>query len=400
MSRTTVAYVCADPGIPVFGTKGASVHIQELVRAWRARGAHVEVFAVRRGNDVPADLADLTVHLVPVVKPTGQADEHEQVAARERAQREAAAELSRRVLALAPDVVHERYSLFSTVLADVRAGLGEQRRADTILEVNSPLIDEQRDHRVLVDEAGALRALTDQLAAADVVACVSDPVADWVRGHLPGGAVGPHVLVTPNGVNTDRIRPVAAEADTDPVVVFVGTLKPWHGVEDLMRAAALARGTWRLRIIGDGPRRAAVEQLARRCGRPVELLGAVPPEQVPAALAGATLAVAPYPHSDDHYFSPLKVYEYGAAALPTIASRIGQIPQVVRHGRTGLLVAPSDPAALAEAIDDLVSDPERARAWGAEARRMMCAEHSWHAVLASTVAALGAPSLRGARGVA
>ena len=46
----TVAYVCADPGIPVFGTKGASVHIQEIVRAWRRRGAHVEIFCVRAGE--------------------------------------------------------------------------------------------------------------------------------------------------------------------------------------------------------------------------------------------------------------------------------------------------------------------------------------------------------------
>ena len=59
MSTQRVAYVCADPGIPVFGTKGASVHIQELVRAWRRRGADVEVYAVRRGSEVPADLADL-----------------------------------------------------------------------------------------------------------------------------------------------------------------------------------------------------------------------------------------------------------------------------------------------------------------------------------------------------
>ena len=64
--QTTVAYVCADPGIPVFGTKGASVHVQEIVRAWRARGADVHVYAVRLGDDVPADLADLPVHLVRV----------------------------------------------------------------------------------------------------------------------------------------------------------------------------------------------------------------------------------------------------------------------------------------------------------------------------------------------
>ncbi|ANS79837.1 Glycosyltransferase [Serinicoccus hydrothermalis] len=141
---TRVAYVCADPGIPVFGTKGASVHIQEMVRAWRARGAEVEVYAVRLGDaaQVPADLADLVVHHVPVGKVGGGSGDPGAAARREVAQRQAAAEIARRVVVAAPDVVYERYSLFSPVLALARRGLGE--RVTTVLEVNAPLIDEQR----------------------------------------------------------------------------------------------------------------------------------------------------------------------------------------------------------------------------------------------------------------
>ena len=378
MSRLTVAYVCADPGIPVFGTKGASVHIQELVRAWRARGASVEVYAVRRGDDVPADLADLPVHVVPVAKDRDPA-------AREVAQQQAAAGLAAMVRAAAPDVVHERYSLFSTVLQEVRAGADPC--CTTVLEVNAPLIDEQRTHRVLVDEAGAELALADQLAAADVVACVSEPVAAWVRGRAVSvEGPGPEVVVTPNGVNTDRICPVTPELSGDPVVVFVGTLKPWHGVEDLVRAAALARVPWRLRLVGDGPVREPLQQLAAEHGVALEMVGAVPPEQVPAALEGALVAAAPYPDSGDHYFSPLKVYEYGAAALPVVASRIGQIPSVVEDGVTGLLVPPSDPAALATALDRLASDPAGARRMGAAARERMESRHSWAHVLDAMLA--------------
>lgn len=409
MSALSVAYVCADPGIPVFGTKGASVHIQELVRAWRDRGAHVEVYAVRLGDEVPADLADLPVHVVPVAKGSDPA-------AREVAQQAAAEELAAMVRAAAPDVVHERYSLFSTVLQSVRAGSAQTRT--TVLEVNAPLIDEQRTHRVLVDEAAAELALADQLAAADVVACVSEPVAAWVRGRAAAlrdrradlscrdgrrgddarattaaheglahvGVESPVVVVTPNGVNTDRIRAVTPDLTGDPVVVFVGTLKPWHGVEDLVRAAALARVPWRLRLIGDGPVRPALEELAAEHGVALEMVGALAPEQVPAALEGALVAVAPYPDSGDHYFSPLKVYEYGAAALPVVASRIGEIPSVVEDGSTGLLVPPSDPAALAAAVDTLAADPEVARRMGAAARERMRARHSWAHVLDATLA--------------
>ncbi|MFK5635281.1 glycosyltransferase family 4 protein [Ornithinimicrobium sp. LYQ103] len=378
---TRVAYVCADPGIPVFGTKGASVHIQEVVRAWRARGADVEIFAVRHGDDVPPDLADVPVHVVTV---GGRGMDP---AVREVAQQQAAAELATLVLASGPDVVHERYSLFSGVLQHVRSRLA----CDTVLEVNAPLVDEQRTHRVLVDEDAARAALAGQLRAADVVACVSEPVAGWVRAAAAEAGVPhgcPTVVVVPNGVNTDRVRPVEPDLDGPPVVVFVGTLKPWHGVEDLVEAAALAQVPWRLRLVGDGPVRTDVEQQAARHGLDVEMVGAVAPQDIPAALQGASIAVAPYPASQDHYFSPLKVYEYGAAALPVVASRIGQLPQVVEDGRTGVLVPPSDPVALARAIDALAADPERARRLGRAARERMEAHHTWAAVLDATLAPL------------
>lgn len=373
-----VAYLCADPGIPVFGTKGASVHIQELVRAWRGRGDAVEAFAVRAGDQVPDGLADLALHLEKV------SGKQMDAAQRERAQREAAARLARRVLDGGFEVVHERYSLFSTALAQVRRERSEQGLDTvTVLEVNAPLVDEQRTHRVLVDELGAQQALRTQLAAADVVACVSEPVAQWVRERMPEGAHA-QLVVTPNGVNTDRIQPV--EAASEPVVVFAGTLKPWHGMEHLVDAAALARREWRLRVVGDGPQRESLQARAAEAGVAVDWVGAVAPDEVPRHLAGAMVAVAPYPPSQDHYFSPLKVYEYSAAALPVVASRIGEIDRVVRDGSTGTLVPAGDPAALAAAVDALVADPARARRMGLAGRELMERSHTWRHVLDATLA--------------
>ena len=380
-----VAYLCADPGVPVFGTKGASVHVQEIVRAFRARGADVRLYATRLGDHRPADLADLPVTHVPVSVPKGE----RRTATREAAQARAAAVLAAAAVADGADLVYERYSLFSDALATVTDVL----QVPGVLEVNSPLIEEQATHRDLVDAAGAHRVLRRQVAAATSVACVSEPVAAWVRRRCPTARAGDHrepaIVVAPNGVNTDRIVPVTADP-ADPVVLFVGTLKPWHGTDLLLEAAALAERPWRLRIVGDGPQRAALAAQADRLGLSVDFRGAVPPADVPAALAGASLAVAPYPATaDEQYFSPLKIYEYAAAGLPVVASRVGQIPAIVEDGGTGLLVPPSDPAALAEAVDTLVADPRRAAAMGRAGRERMVRDHSWTAVLGRCLAPLG-----------
>ena len=352
-----IAYVCLDPGIPVFGTKGASVHIQEVVREYRRRGHDVTVYATRRGSDVPDDLAELRVVDVPITT----RDEEE----RERAQQAASASVSDMVSAGGYDLVYERYSLFSTVIAECGV--------PGILEVNAPLIDEQRTHRVLVDEQAADAALQEQVQAALATICVSDPVRDWVIARTEGT----RVFTVPNGVNVHRITP-QPESPGAPVVTFVGTLKPWHGVDVLLRARAQAHKDWQLRIIGDGPMRAELDDLARSLGIDVDFRGAVAPDAIPQHMAGTAIGVAPYPAMDtdsDQYFSPLKVYEYMAAGLPVVASRVGQLPEIM--GESAYLVPPSDPEALAEALDALVANPvERARV-GSDNRRQAEREHSW-----------------------
>ena len=352
-----IAYVCLDPGIPVFGTKGASVHIQEVVREYRRRGHDVTVYATRRGSDVPDDLAELRVVDVPITT----RDEEE----RERAQQAASASVSDMVRAGGYDLVYERYSLFSTVIAECGV--------PGILEVNAPLIDEQRTHRVLVDEQAADAALQEQVQAALATICVSDPVRDWVIARTEGT----RVFTVPNGVNVHRITP-QPESSGAPVVTFVGTLKPWHGVDVLLRARAQAHKDWQLRIIGDGPMRAELDDLARSLGIDVDFRGAVAPDVIPQHMAGTAIGVAPYPAMDtdsDQYFSPLKVYEYMAAGLPVVASRVGQLPEIM--GESAYLVPPSDPEALAEALDALVANPVERAQVGSDNRRQAEREHSW-----------------------
>ena len=381
-----IAYVCADPGVPVFGCKGCSLHVQEMLRALRNKGASVHLLATRTGGNAPADLADLPVQALPAY-----AGEDE--AARERAQWAANAGLTSAVRSLSHlDLVYERYSLWS------HAGLEVAREAGiaTVLEVNAPLIEEQQQFRQLHDPVAALASARRAFSAADVLVAVSDGVAAYLQG-FPEARGRVHVIA--NGVDTERFVSQPTLIGTRPFTIgFVGTLKPWHGVDVLLRAFArfhADNAESRLLIVGHGPERERLDSLVVELdvAHAVEFTGAVTPSLVPSMLARMDVGVAPYPESADFYFSPLKVYEYMAAGLVVVASRIGQLEGLIRDGEDGVLCPPGDAEALAASFVQVSSNPDWARALGDRARHKMQSAHTWSAV-AHKVLNLAASSRR------
>ena len=382
-----VAYVCADAGVPVFGTKGSSIHVQEVIRALGRTGAEVTLFATRLDGRPPADLRDIFVHPLPALPPG-------EPAVREPAALAANGALRAALTARGPfDLVYERYALWSY------AGLEYAREAGApgILEVNAPLIEEQARHRVLVNRDAAERVAARVFAAAHALVAVSPGVAAWLSTY-PGLQTRVHVI--PNGVDPDRFpaarfaqRPASREGGSF-TVGFLGTLKPWHGLDVLVDAFARLHARnfdCRLLIVGDGPERRRIEAAIaeRKIGSVVRLVGAVTPDQVPEYLAAMDVGVAPYPDLADFYFSPLKIYEYMVAALPVVASRIGDLDQVVQSEVTGLLCPPGDPAALAATLERLRGDAPLRRRLGDAARASVLAGHSWDAVVAQILELAG-----------
>jgi glycosyltransferase involved in cell wall biosynthesis len=116
------------------------------------------------------------------------------------------------------------------------------------------------------------------------------------------------------------------------------------------------------------------------------MTGFVDPDEVPDLLRGMDVAVAPYPALKGFYFSPLKVTEYLAAGLPTVASRVGPLPELLDLGRAGVLVPPGDPVALAAAIRALRADPARRTELARTGRLRAISQYEWSSVVSRALA--------------
>ncbi|WP_152362876.1 glycosyltransferase family 4 protein [Microlunatus speluncae] len=375
-----IAYVCTDPGIEIFGTKGAAIHVRAVITELLRQGHEVQLITPRPG-DRPT--LPVPIHQLPAVSGNAAAE-------RERSAQASDAAVAAALDAVAPDLVYERYALWGRTGTAWAAAHG----VPSLLEVNAPLTIEQATFRSLVDQGGAERVAEDALSTASAVVCVSAGVADWARVV---SRRSDRIAVIGNGVDPARIsparRPVAAAEATDFTVGFIGSLKAWHGVDTLIRALARLRGDrhpWRGLIVGDGPMRQDLARLADDLGvaEAIEFTGAVTGDRVAGQLRRFDIACAPYPALGRFYFSPLKVYEYLAAGLPVIGSAIGEIPDVLDHGRLGRLAPPGDPAALADELVLLRRDHDERRRLRARTREAALTRHSWAGVVNRSLALL------------
>jgi glycosyltransferase involved in cell wall biosynthesis len=182
-------------------------------------------------------------------------------------------------------------------------------------------------------------------------------------------------------LDRQQLRSFNTAADRDVVtLVYLGGFYPWHGVPVLLDALAAARSSGakaRLLMIGSGDGRADAEAQVSRLGlgEAVTFAGHLGPAEYAPLLASADVGLSPYCGWPE--YSGLKVLDYKAAGLPTIASGIDGHPPTLKHGETGVIVPPCQVEPLAAAILQLCADSAARIRMGQASRLEAETAHGW-----------------------
>ncbi|MFQ5418818.1 MAG: glycosyltransferase [Anaerolineae bacterium] len=377
-----ILYICADRGIPIRGHKGAAVHVRTLTQAFARAGHHVTILTPRPGPEKGPSPEATIIHVPMPPKSTTAPDEATARDWQSLAYREVLIAAAQTIINQGQfDFIYERYSLWS----DVGAWLTRATRLPLVLEVNAPLRQEAGRYRRMTNPLLAAQIESDQFKAAYAISAVSAQVSDYVIHY---GARAKNVHVLPNGVDPNQFHPAVrggAVRDVcdlhDRIVVgFVGRPRPWHDLDTLLQAMVKLRegnGRYHLLLVGQMPDTLPTQLAELGLQDAVICTGPIPHEDVPTHIAAMDVAVSPHPGLTDFYFSPLKLYEYMACGVPTVAADVGQPGRLIRDRETGMLYPPGDAAALADRIQTFIANPALARQIAWQGAVQILQNHTW-----------------------
>jgi glycosyltransferase involved in cell wall biosynthesis len=370
---------------------GYTVRTQEIALAQRAAGLDPHV-VTRIGFPVTAGSVDgrLTVtvdgvpyhRLLPWVMP-GRMDDLYETHLRHAA---------RLTAKLQPAVLHAASNYANAVIA---LALRDATRLPVVYEVRGFWEDTwlsrhagSRDLK-LSDRYRLTRALeTHCMESADLVVTLGEAMREEIieRGVDPG-----KVIIVPNGVSEEFLRPLPDDQGKlkeslgirpgEHVVGLVSSLVAHEGIGTLLEAVKILgdRGVrTRALIVGDGPERPALQRQAADLGIDAIFPGRVPMSQVRAYHAVLDVFVVPRtPDRVCQLVTPLKPVEAMASGLPVVVSGVRALSEIVNDKVTGLLSPPLDPAALADALSELLGSADLRAELGANARQWVARDRTW-----------------------
>lgn len=284
-------------------------------------------------------------------------------------------------------------------------GYGRRRRRDRALHaplvMNPQGLEEHKTTGLKRLALSRLRALSREAARLSDRVIATDEATRADVPRLLGVDAG-RVAVIPNGIEPVEIArltpadPTAvvhaacpALAGASLLLLSVGRLEGYKGFGDVLDAlvrlqgrSALA-GNWAWVVAGEGPARRALERRAQaRVPGHAHFLGSVDAAMLHALYARADLFV----HAPRYEGSSLVTLEAMAHGLPVLGTRAGGIPDKVRDGETGRLVAPGDAEGLASALAELAADPARRLEMGRRGRARAEADFAWESIIERVLA--------------
>jgi glycosyltransferase involved in cell wall biosynthesis len=209
----------------------------------------------------------------------------------------------------------------------------------------------------------------------------------YLGGLVEGwGVPSNRIRVVYNAVSLDGVAREPIDWTPGPFTILTaGRLSPWKGMDRLLEVVARVRQrvpAVRLVVAGDGPMAAPLQEASARLGleASVRWLGAIPRGALVSWMEAADLFVL----LSEYEGFPHVALEAMTAGLPVILSRTTGNPELVSHGRDGLLVDPGDLDGCATAIADLAIDDERRRGL-ALAARDRAADFDWSRLVSQTL---------------
>ena len=226
-------------------------------------------------------------------------------------------------------------------------------------------------------------------------------VTEGIRNYLVNlGISEDKITVIGNGVNIDMFKPMNDSLilqkirkqynikESEYVIVFVGNLAPWQGIEYLIRASSLILGKvpkTKFLIVGDGIMREKLESMVRELELEEKFIftGRVPYEKVPIFINISDVCVCPSPVNS--YFrisggSSLKIFEYLACGKPVVTGNIRGDGDLVVNSGSGFAVMSEDYAELAGAIIKLLKNEKLRLQMGENGRKTIVKYHSWERI--------------------
>ncbi len=283
------------------------------------------------------------------------------------------------------DVVHYRNIWDGLHIAQNKKRFGYK----TLFEVNGLPSIELKYHYPGLDSELVSKIKEQEIATlhlSDAIICPSNVTRDYIASL---GLNRKLVTVIPNGVSASDFSPspLPIRDDRVPVLLYIGTLADWQGLDIVIKALPkiLEQQSVRLHIVGRGRsrQRKILSKQIRKLGveGSVTVQPAIPHHEIPALIADSDICVAPLGLNDRNVTQgacPIKVLEYMAAGRPLLASNMPIVRELVREDMDALLFSPNDPDDLARQVLTLLNDFDLSKRLAESAAERVLSKFTWH----------------------